>query len=398
MLEERGDSVLVVGDEATIKVHVHTDEPEAAVALFDRAGEVSQLDVADMREQIAERTARLQAGRCAAVAVVAGPGMRELYEGLGAFVVDGGETFNPSIYDLLAAIHEVPAEEVLVFPNNANVVMAAERAAELSDKEARVVPCTSQQAGVAALVELDPTASIDDNAERMDEALAGIRAGSVAPAARDDAKGRFVKGDAVGFVGDEIVAWGGAGSTLTETMAAPRRGRGDPHRGQRGGRADRARRARGRMRRRAWSSSCTRGASRTTGGCWRRSDVSDGLPVLWQYSFSNYNEKARWALDFKGIRHRRRSLMPGGSGAMAFSRGSDAARRWISTVGGSSIRRRSSPRWRRASPIRRSIPADPEERRRALALEEYFDEHAGHDMRRVGFWEPARTWTTASTS
>jgi uncharacterized protein len=219
MLEELGDSVLVVGDEATIKVHVHTDEPEAAVALFDRAGEVSLLDVADMREQIAERTARLQAGRCAAVAVVAGPGMRELYEGLGSFVVDGGETFNPSIYDLLAAIHEVPSEEVLVFPNNPNVTMAAERAAELSDKEAQVVPCTSQQAGVAALVELDPTASISDNAERMTDALAGIRAGSVAPAARDDAKGRFVKGDAVGFVGDEVVAWGGAGSTLDETMA-----------------------------------------------------------------------------------------------------------------------------------------------------------------------------------
>jgi uncharacterized protein len=218
-LEELGDSVLVVGDEATLKVHVHTDEPEAAMGLFEDMGQVSQLDVADMREQIAERTARLQAGRCAAVAVVAGRGMRELYEGLGAFVVDGGETFNPSIYDLLAAIHEVPSEEVLVFPNNPNVVMAAERAAELSDKQARVVPCTSQQAGVAALVELNPTASIDENEERIASALAGIRAGSVAPASRDDGKGRFVTGDAVGFVGDEIVAWGGAGSTLSDTMA-----------------------------------------------------------------------------------------------------------------------------------------------------------------------------------
>jgi DAK2 domain fusion protein YloV len=218
-LEELGDSVLVVGDEATLKVHVHTDEPEAAMALFEHAGRVSQLDVADMREQIAERTARLQAGRCAAVAVVAGRGMRELYEGLGAFVVDGGETFNPSIYDLLAAIHEVPSEEVLVFPNNPNVLMAAERAAELSDKQARVVGCTSQQAGVAALVELDPAATIDENARRLDVALDGIGAGSVAPAARDDPKGRFVAGDAVGFVGDEIVAWGGAGSTLTETIA-----------------------------------------------------------------------------------------------------------------------------------------------------------------------------------
>jgi DAK2 domain fusion protein YloV len=217
-LEELGDSVLVVGDEATLKVHVHTDEPEAAMALFEGAGEVSQLDVADMREQIAERTARLQAGRCAAVAVVSGRGMRELYEGLGAFVVDGGETFNPSIYDLLAAIHEVPSEEVVVFPNNPNVIMAAERAAELSDKTARVVPCTSQQAGVAALVELNPSAAIGENEERITSSLDGIRAGSVAPAARDDPKGRFVTGDAVGFVGDEIVAWGGTGSTLSETM------------------------------------------------------------------------------------------------------------------------------------------------------------------------------------
>jgi uncharacterized protein len=218
-LEELGDSVLVVGDEATLKVHVHTDEPEAAMALFEGTGDVSQLDVADMREQIAERTARLQAGRCAAVAVVSGRGLRELYEGLGAFVVDGGETFNPSIYDLLAAIHEVPSEEVLVFPNNPNVVMAAERAAELSDKEARVAPCTSQQAGVAALVELNPMASIDENEERVASALDGIRAGSVAPASRDDAKSRFVTGDAVGFVREEIAAWGGAGSTLSETMA-----------------------------------------------------------------------------------------------------------------------------------------------------------------------------------
>jgi hypothetical protein len=145
--------------------------------------------------------------------------MRELYEGLGAFVVDGGETFNPSISDLLAAIHEVPAEEVLVLPNNPNVRMAADRAAELSDKLARVVDCASQQAGVAALVELNPHASIGENEERIASALEGIRSGSVAPASRDDARGRFVNGDAVGFVGEEIVAWGGAGSTLGETMA-----------------------------------------------------------------------------------------------------------------------------------------------------------------------------------
>jgi uncharacterized protein len=219
-LEEQGDSVLVVGDEATLKVHVHTDEPEAAVALFEGAGEVSKLDVADMREQISARSARLEAARCGVVAVASGAGARELYESEGAFVVDGGAKFNPSIYDLLAAIHEVPSAEVLVLPNNPNVVMAAERAAELSDKRARVVPCTSPQAGIVSLVEFDPAAPIEENAERVAAAVKGVRAGSVAPAARDDGQGRFVKGDAVGFVEGEIVAWGGAGSTLAATMAS----------------------------------------------------------------------------------------------------------------------------------------------------------------------------------
>jgi DAK2 domain fusion protein YloV len=219
-LEELGDSVLVVGDEATLKVHVHTDEPQTAVGLFEAAGEVSQLDVADMREQVAERSARLASARSSVVAVTSGDGMRSLYEDLGAFAVDGGDTFNPSIYDLLAAIHEVPSEEVLVLPNNPNVVMAAERAAELSDKRARVVGCTSPQAGLVALVELDPELPVADNAVRFEAALAEVRTGSVAPAARDDARGRFAAGDAVGFVGSEIAAWGGAGSTLNETIAA----------------------------------------------------------------------------------------------------------------------------------------------------------------------------------
>jgi dihydroxyacetone kinase-like predicted kinase len=96
--------------------------------------------------------------------------------------------------------------------------MAAERACELSEKPARVVPATSQQASLLALVELDPEASLEENAERLGGALDGLATGGIAPAARDDAQGRFRKGDAVGFVDGEIVAHGGAGSTLTETL------------------------------------------------------------------------------------------------------------------------------------------------------------------------------------
>jgi len=217
-LEGLGDSVLVVGDEVTLKVHVHTDTPEAAVALFEDAGEVTNLDVADMREQIAARRARLEGGRSGALAVAAGEGLERLFAELGAHVVPGGETLNPSTYELLAGIHQVPAEEVLVFPSSSNVVMAAERACELSEKPARVVSATSQQASLLALVELDPEATLAENAERLEAALATVAAGGVAPAARDDAQGRFRKGDAVGFVGEEIVAWGGAGTTLAATI------------------------------------------------------------------------------------------------------------------------------------------------------------------------------------
>ncbi|HEX5376576.1 MAG TPA: DAK2 domain-containing protein [Solirubrobacterales bacterium] len=217
-LEGLGDSVLVVGDEATLKVHVHTDEPEAAVALFEDAGAVTNLDVADMREQIAERRARLEGGRTGALAVAAGEGLERLFTELGAHVVHGGETLNPSTYELLAGIHEVPAEEVLVFPSSSNVVMAAEEACKLSEKPARVVPATSLQKSLLTLVELDSTASAEENAERLAGALSGIADGGVAPAARDDAQGRFRQGDAVGFVEGEIIAWGGAGSTLAATI------------------------------------------------------------------------------------------------------------------------------------------------------------------------------------
>src|SRR6185295_4965048 len=112
------------------------------------AGSVERLDVADMHEQEEQRAARLLAGdggaavatvRCGVVAVAAGAGMRLLYEELGAYVVEGGSTLNPSTFELLAGIHEVAADEVIVLPNSANVILAAERAAELSEKDVAVV-------------------------------------------------------------------------------------------------------------------------------------------------------------------------------------------------------------------------------------------------------------------
>jgi DAK2 domain fusion protein YloV len=253
-LEQLGDSVLVVGDETTLKVHIHTDDPEAATAVFAAQGDVSRLDVADMRAQVAERDDRLAeggaepaangaipadreepahpgAGRCAAVAVVSGDGLRELYRELGVHTIDGGPTLNPSTYDLLAGIHAVPGEEVVLLTNSANVIMAAEHAARLSDKQVLVLPTTSQQAGLAAAFALAPELTVEENAQALTEALARIRTGAVAPAARDDAQGRFRSGEAVGFVDEEVCAWGEPRATLravVEALASPPDGSPEP--------------------------------------------------------------------------------------------------------------------------------------------------------------------------
>jgi DAK2 domain fusion protein YloV len=223
-LEELGDSVLVVGDATTLKVHVHTDEPNAATAVFDGAGAVSHLDVADMHEQVKRRDERLGSDGsamaaapgavCGVVAVATGAGMTRLFESLGVHVLDGGPTLNPSTYDLLAAIHATETEEVVVLPNSPNVIMGAERAAELSDKTVAVVPSRSVQAGLAAAVSLDPARHAEHNAAAMAATLARVRTGAVAPAARDDTQGRFREGDAVGFVEEELVAWGPPRETL----------------------------------------------------------------------------------------------------------------------------------------------------------------------------------------
>jgi uncharacterized protein len=270
-LEELGDSVLVVGDSRTLKVHLHTDDPELATEIFASAGEVSRLDVADMQLQVQERDKRLTGpppangvqpapgsyghapqgengttpsangrtgtppdgareaprARCGALAVVSGAGLAEMFRELGVQTLDGGPTLNPSTYDLLAAIHEVPAEEVVVLPNGANVIMAAEHAAQLSDKEVSVVPTTSQQAGLAAAVALAPDRSVEENAQALRVALTRVRTGAVAPAARDDAQGRFARGDAVGFIQDEVLAWGAPGDTLRSILQALAAGDGE---------------------------------------------------------------------------------------------------------------------------------------------------------------------------
>ena len=133
-------------------------------------------------------------------------------------VVDGGATMNPSTYELLAGIHAAPGAEVIVLPNSPNVILAAERASGLSEKPARVVPTTAPQEGLAALLAFDPESGAERNAAAVGDAAEALRVGGVAPAARDDAQGRFSAGEAVGYAGGELVAWGDPTATLAATL------------------------------------------------------------------------------------------------------------------------------------------------------------------------------------
>ncbi|MFM8762073.1 MAG: hypothetical protein ACKOFC_02215, partial [Solirubrobacterales bacterium] len=117
-----------------------------------------------------------------------------------------------------AGIHTVPAREVVVLPNSPNVRMAAQAAAEMSGREVRVVESTEPQAGLSAVLAFLPDAGAPENAAAMACALEAVRTGSVAPAARDDVEGRFSVGEAVGYVGDELVAWGEPRETLAEVV------------------------------------------------------------------------------------------------------------------------------------------------------------------------------------
>ena len=194
-LEEIGDSLLVVGDSTALKVHVHTDDPGRALTLGTALGAVEGVEIANMHVQTAQREERLLESAPAPslatletglVAVCPGRGNRRLFESLGATrVIEGGQSMNPSAADILEAIEAVPTDTVLVLPNNSNVVLTAEQAAGLSEKNVRVIPSKSVQAGFAAMSRFVPTSSPDENEQAMLEELEAAVTGEITVASRD---------------------------------------------------------------------------------------------------------------------------------------------------------------------------------------------------------------------
>jgi DAK2 domain fusion protein YloV len=210
-LASLGDSLLVVGDESALKVHVHTDDPGRALQLATAMGVVDAVEVANMHRQTAQREVRLldaaEATGTAVVAVSAGEGNRLLFESAGATVVDGGDTMNPSTQALLRAIQEARAAEVVVLPNNPNVFMAAEEAAGLAERPVHVVRSGSIQAGLAAMVAHDAGRAGEEDAAEMAEVADDVAVGAVTVASRA-VEGVAEEGDFLGLVGREPVVGG----------------------------------------------------------------------------------------------------------------------------------------------------------------------------------------------
>lgn len=219
-----GGSIVIVGGDGLYNCHIHTDDVGAAIEAAIEIGQPRQIRVTDLYEQVEEeRWVREAAAAgdqheappepvtCAVVAVCAGDGVKRIFRSLGARqIVAGGQSANPSTAEILDAIASAPAEEVIVLPNNPNVIAVAEQAAAHSSKKVRVVPTAGTQEGFAALLAYDPEADVGTNADNMAAAAAHVVAGEVVQASRDAVSevGPVKEGDWLGVSRDgiEVVA------------------------------------------------------------------------------------------------------------------------------------------------------------------------------------------------
>jgi DAK2 domain fusion protein YloV len=213
-----GGSQLVVGDGALLKVHVHTDDPASVLAYATSLGQVSEVHVNNMRLQTAARSEALSAEATPAelkpvgfVAVAAGDGLQAILRSLGIDeVVSGGQTMNPSTADLLAAVERVPADSVVILPDNRNIIMAAQQVVGIAPKRVAVVPTTSVPEAFSAILAFDPEDDLDTNVESMGEAAAGVKTGEITRAVKDSkgAVGKIKAGQFIGISDHEILAVG----------------------------------------------------------------------------------------------------------------------------------------------------------------------------------------------
>jgi DAK2 domain fusion protein YloV len=232
-LTPMGNSAVIVGDDSVVRVHIHTLDPGSLIAHATSYGTLQKLKVEDMTRQHHEILAQdpstagdgggnagqgddanghngISTGQVGVVAVAVGDGFRRIFEELGAGVVEGGQTMNPSTEDLLAAVNASGQDEVIILPNNKNVIMTAQQVSDLSDKSVTVVPSRTVPQGISALLNLDPAADLRANSAAMRSALDGVQTIEVTKAVRSTSvSGLKIKnGDMIALVNGKIMRTG----------------------------------------------------------------------------------------------------------------------------------------------------------------------------------------------
>ena len=206
-----GDSQVVVGYEDVIKVHIHTNDPGAVLAKAVKLGELSKIKIDNMREEHREvllskeeykeanvndsnhfkgeaaiEEIEQEKKKYAFVAVAMGEGITNIFKDLGVdYVIEGGQTMNPSTQDIMECVSKLNAEHIFVLPNNKNIIMSANQAAEISDKDVKVIPTTTIPQGITCITMFNPEAEVEENVESLKEAMGMVKTGSITYAVRD---------------------------------------------------------------------------------------------------------------------------------------------------------------------------------------------------------------------
>lgn len=225
-LKKKGESLIVVGDSSTIRVHIHTLDPGGIIRLATSLGTVHQVSVQNMDEQhegfVEMQKERMVVADMIVVAVVSGDGLADVFTSLGAVVVPGGRTMNPSTKDLLQAVKSVASDKIIILPNNKNVIPAARQVRSLTDKTVKVLATTTIPQGIAALLAFNTEVDLDSNVAAMKKAQSAVRSIAITQAARSVrlASLQINKKQFIGFLdGDLVAASDSATGALNEVLA-----------------------------------------------------------------------------------------------------------------------------------------------------------------------------------
>lgn len=220
-----GDSVICIGDLSLVKVHVHTNNPNLALGYALELGELTNLKIENMREQNRELKKKAKAmeetKNIGIVAVAPGDGLAAIMKDLAVDeIIVGGQTMNPSAADIAQAADKVPSRNVFVYPNNKNIILAAQQANDLTNKNLIIIPTRSVPEGIAAAIAFDPDGSVEDNTEAMNDAIKNVKSGSVTYAVRDTHVDGFdlSVGEIIGLDDKAILAKGNGVSQTTEAL------------------------------------------------------------------------------------------------------------------------------------------------------------------------------------